>query len=114
MNRLLPVMAAATTADLAQRVETLARIRNGDHAGAIAMLEKNVDAATVSLPIGKPWAELDASARSALQLAKAYRSTYPPAPTESALVQVLATIPMPAVEYCSPALRKVLADGARQ
>lgn len=113
MNRLLPVMAAATTADLAQRVETLARIRNGDHAGAIAMLEQNVDAATVSLPIGKPgpnWTP----ARSAQQLAKAYRSTYAPAPTESALVQLLATIPMPAVEYCSPALRKVLADGARQ
>ena len=35
----LSMMAADTTGNLAQRVETLARIKTGDHAGAVAFLE---------------------------------------------------------------------------
>ena len=112
MDTLLAMMASETTGNLAFRVETLARIRTGDHAVSIAALEQAVDVATTSLPMGKPWTELDAGARSALQVAKAYRSVYPPAATETALIQLLATVPMPAVEYCTPALRKLLADGA--
>jgi hypothetical protein len=114
MDMLRSMMASETTGNLAQRVETLARIRTGDHSGAIAWLEQAVDSATTTLPMGKPWNGLDRSTQSAMQLAKAYRSVYPPAATDTALVQLLETVPMPAIEYCSPALRKVLADGARQ
>jgi hypothetical protein len=113
MDMLRSMMASETTGNLAQRVETLARIRTGDHSGAIAWLEQAVDSATTTLPMGKPWSGLDRSTQSAMQLAKAYRSVYPAA-TDTALVQLLETVPMPAIEYCSPALRKVLADGARQ
>jgi hypothetical protein len=112
MDMLVPMMATEATASLAQRVETLARIRNGDYAGAIPMLEQSVNVATMNLPMGKPWTELDASARSALQQAKAYRSVYPPAPTDTTLVAFLETVPMPAAESCGPALRKLLADAA--
>ena len=106
MDMLLSMMASETTGNLAHRVETLARIRTGYYAGAIAWLEQAVDTATTTLPMGKPWNGLDRSAQSALQLAKAYRSVYPPAATETALVQLLETVPMPAVEYCSPALQE--------
>lgn len=110
----LTMMAADTTGNLAQRVETLARIKTGDHAGAIALLEHGLDAATTTLPMGKPWSGLDRSTQSALQLAKAYRSVFPPAASETALVELLETIPPPEVQYCSPALRQVIENGARR
>jgi hypothetical protein len=102
------MLSAEARGSLLQRVEALARLRTGDTPGAIALLEDAVDTATMNLSQGRPWLELDPEVRSALQLAKAYRSAYPPADSQSELVALLATVPMPDLRYCSPALQALL------
>lgn len=102
------MLSAETRGNLQDRIETLARLRTGDTDGAIALLDEAVDTATMTLPQGKPWPELAPDARSALQLAKAYRTVYPPADSQAELVALLATVPMPDLEYCSPALQELL------
>lgn len=108
-NRMLR---AETQFNLGHRVETLARFRTGDATGAIVLLEQAVDSATESLPQGKPWSELEPDLRSTMQLAKAYRQHYPPPQPSQALTELLRTIPMPDVRYCSAALQELLRSGA--
>lgn len=105
---LTPMLAAETELNLAQRIDTLARVRTGDIDGAVAALEGAVDAAALTLPQGQPWSSLEPRAQRSLQLAKAYRTKYPPAPPDAALSALLDTIPMPDVKYCSPAVQRML------
>lgn len=51
-------LSAETRGNLSQRVETLARLRTGDGAGAIEILERAVDTAAVTLPQGRSFSEL--------------------------------------------------------
>lgn len=101
-------LTAETQFNLSQRVDTLARLRTGDTAGAITGLEQAVDTATLSLSRGKPWSESQPEARSTFQLVKAYRSRYPPSQPSQELSAFLESIPMPDVRYCSPALQQLL------
>jgi hypothetical protein len=103
-------LTAETRGNLSQRVETLARLRTGDEAGAIDLLERAVDAAAETLPQGLPFSELSAATQAALSVAKVYRAAYPPKEPSEDLAAVLAMTPLPDVEYCSPALRKLLED----
>jgi hypothetical protein len=96
--------------NLHQRVETLARLRTGDEAGAIDLLERAVDTAAETLPQGQPFSELSTRTQAALSVAKVYREAYPPTKPSEDLAAVLAMTPLPDVEYCSPALRKLLED----
>lgn len=109
-NTLMPILVAETQGNLAQRIETLARLRTGDSDGAVAALEEAVDSATLTLSQGKPWAELDSRTGSALQLAKAYRAKYPASQYNPTLDALLYTIPMPDVKHCSPAMRRLLSE----
>jgi hypothetical protein len=112
--QLMPLLALETQFNLAQRVETLARYRTGDAAGAIAGLEEVVDTATLNLTQGKPWSDLEPDVQFSLQLAKAYRERFPPQEPNAALSALLATIPMPELEYCSPAMRELLSSDLTQ
>jgi hypothetical protein len=103
-------LGAEVRGNLHQRVETLARLRTGDEAGAIDLLERAVDTAAESLPQGQPFSELSAATQAALSVAKVYREAYPPTKPSEDLVAVLAMTPLPDVEYCSPALRTLLED----
>ena len=94
--------------NLSQRVDTLARFRIGDAGGAIDALEQAVDTATLNLSQGKLWPELDPGIQQTLQLAKAYRTKYPPTKATPELSALLESIPMPDVRYCSPALQALL------
>jgi hypothetical protein len=107
------LLAAETQGNLGLRVETLAKLRTGDAAGAIAGLEQAVDTATMSLPQRRPWSDLDPDTRSTLQLVKAYRHVHPPAAPDPELTALLDSIPMPHVNYCSPALRQLLEASRR-
>jgi hypothetical protein len=104
----LGMLSAETQGNLVQGIETLARLRTGDTDGAIALLEDAVDTATMNLPQGTPWSQLEANVRSALQLSKAYRTVYPPADSQTELAALLTTVPMPDLQYCSPALQTLL------
>lgn len=112
--QLMPMLALETQFNLAQRVETLARYRTGDAAGAIAGLEDVVDAATLNLTQGKPWSDLAPDVQFSLQLVKAYRERVPLQQPNRALTELLATIPMPDLEYCSPAMRELLGSDLTQ
>jgi hypothetical protein len=106
--RLMRLVASETQFALSQRVESLALLRTGDTAGAIAGLEHAVDTAALSLPQGKRWSELDPDLRFTLQLAKAYRTRYPPTDPDAELPAFLETVPMPDVRFCSPAIQELL------
>ncbi len=71
-------LGAEVRGNLHQRVETLARLRTGDEAGAIALLEQAVDTAAETLPQGSAFSELSPATQNALRLAKVYREAYPP------------------------------------
>jgi hypothetical protein len=105
---------AESSFNLSHRVDTLARLRNGDTAGAIDALEHAVDTAAMNLSGGKPWPELEPDVRSALQLVKAYRSRHPPSKPAPELSALLESIPMPDVRYCSPALQELLGAAERK
>ena len=107
-SRLLPNLAAETQFNLTQRVDTLARLRTGDSDGAVASLERAVDTATVTLAQGRPWSELNPDVQFVMQVAKAYRTKYPPSQPNASLDALLETIPMPDVRYCSPAMQRLL------
>ena len=94
--------------NLSQRVDTLARFRIGDTGGAIDALEQAVDTATLNLSQKKLWPQLEPGVRQTLQLAKAYRSKYPPTKAAPELTALLESIPMPDIRYCSPALQALL------
>jgi hypothetical protein len=102
------MLSAETQGNLVQRIETLARLRTGDTGGAIALLEEAVDTATMTLPQGGTWLKLDPDVRSALQLSKVYRTVYPLDESQTELAALLATVPMPDLQYCSPALQTLL------
>jgi hypothetical protein len=78
--------------------------------GAIDRLERAVDTAAETLPQGQPFSELAQATQAALQSAKVYREAYPPNEPSPDLVSVLEMTPLPDVEYCSPALRRLLED----
>ncbi len=103
-------LGAEVRGNLHQRVETLARLRTGDEAGAIDLLERAVDTAAETLPQGQSFSELSAATQAALSVAKVYREAFPPTKPSEDLVAVLAMTPLPDVEYCSPALRTLLED----
>jgi hypothetical protein len=104
----IQMLATETQGNLAQRLETLARIRTSDVNGAIAGLEEAVDTAALTLPQGRPWAELDPGMQFVLQIAKAYRTRYPASPVSHELNALFDPIPMPDVRYCSPAMQQLL------
>lgn len=62
----------------------------------------------MSLAQGRPWSELDPNVQFSLQVAKAYRTKYPPSQQNARLDALLETIPMPDVKYCSPAMQRLL------
>jgi hypothetical protein len=107
---MMEFLGAETRGNLSQRVETLARLRTGDERGAIVLLERAVDRAAETLAQGQPFSELPAATQRALRLAKAYRDVYPPMEPSADLTAVLEMTPLPDVEYCSPALRKLVED----
>jgi len=96
-----------TQGNLATHVETLARIRTGDIAGATSILERSVDSAVVTLPMGKPFAQQVVSTQHVLMATKIYRDAFP---SESGVANdVLKDVPrLPADHpYCSHALGQV-------
>ena len=97
-----------TRGNLANRVETLARLRTGDLEGGIELLEKSIDIAIETLPQGRPASELSEKVRLSLMTAKVYRDVYPPDDPASPVLDVLSELPLPDVKYCSPALQKLL------
>lgn len=103
----IQMLAVETQGNLAQRLETLARIRTGDVDGAIAILEEAVDTATLTLPQGRSYEELNPGMQVVLQIAKAYRTRHPSsaAPELGALFE---GIPLPEMQYCSPAMQLLL------
>lgn len=102
-----------TRGNLAQRVETLARLRTGDLEGGITYLEESVDRAIVALQRGRPTSELSEGVRFSLMTAKVYREVYPPEDAASPVVEILSTFPLPDVQHCSPALQKLLDQAQR-
>ena len=105
---MMDALSNETQGNLAQRVETLARLRTGDREGAIAQLEQSVDTAVMTLPQEKRWTELSESVQRALMVAKAYRSAFPAVNPHPDLVAKLSEVPLPERQYCSPALLKVM------
>lgn len=103
-------LSSETRGNLSQRVETLARLRTGDQDGAIALLELAVDRAAETLPQGQPYSKLPPATQAALRDAKLYREAYPAQDPSPDLAAVLAMVPLPDVEYCSPALRRLVED----
>lgn len=99
---------AETHGNLYRSVEALARLKTGDEAGAITLLEAAVDTATETLPQDRSFSQLPEATRRALQMAKTYRSVYPPAEPSEALSAILDEIPLPEAEYCSPTLQILL------
>ena len=111
LSQTLSMIAAETTGNLGRNVETLARLRTGDSTGAITLLEQALDSAAITIPQGKAWADLDPPTQFAMQLAKAYRHSYPPSESPPGLAAWLDTIPMPSVESCSPAIQALIRRG---
>jgi len=97
--------------NLTQRVETLARLRTGDEAGAISFLEDSIDRATVNLATNRPWTEMSPQTQNALAWAKLYREAFPAA-ADAEVTRVLEKIPMPDVRDLSPAVRQLLEEGS--
>lgn len=98
-----------TMGNLSARVETLSRLRTGDVEGAIEMTETYADAATTTLSMGRPFAELPEDSKRVLMMTKLYRSRFP---SDSAEVErVLEPVPpLPTDhEFCSDAMRQVAA-----
>lgn len=108
LGRMMEHLTHETRGNLANRVETLARLRTGDLDGGIELLEKSIDIAIETLPQGRPVSELSEAVRFSLMTAKVYREVYPPDDPASPVVDVLSELPLPDVKYCSPALQKLL------
>jgi len=103
----LPLLAADTQFNVAQRIESLAKLRLGDTAGAIADLESVVDAGVVNTLRWRAWSDLEPDAQRSIQLAKAYRSKFPSS-SDAALNGLLRPVPVIQAQSCSPALRTLL------
>jgi hypothetical protein len=103
-----------TQGNLSSRIETLSRLRTGDSDGAIEILEKSADAATLTLPMGRTFEELPDGSKRVLMMTKLYRSAFP---SESPVVRdVLGPVPPlpPDHEFCSDAMRQVAAMSAER
>ncbi len=107
---------AEVRGNLNRNVEVLARLREGNETGAVELLEHAVDTVIESLPEGRRFSQLPPLTQTALQKAKVYREVYPPQNPRSELSSILATIPLPEAEACSPPLQRLLdrakAEGA--
>jgi hypothetical protein len=112
-NRTQRLLTVEVHGNLSHRVETLARLRTGDAAGAIALLEQAVDGAIETLPQGQRWSALEPELRLTLQMAKAYQQRYPQDQPRHTLTALLETIPMPDVKYCSPAMQDLLRSASQ-
>ena len=111
LRQTLPMLAADTQFNVAQRIESLAKLRLGDTPGAVADLEAVVDAGVVNTLRWRAWADLEPAVQRSMQLAKAYRSQFP-ASSNAALVDLRAPVPVIQAQFCSPALRTLLEQPA--
>jgi len=107
LGQTMPLLAADTQFNLAQRIESLAKLRLGDVTGAVADLEMFADGAALNLLQGRSWADLEPGVQRSIQLAKAYRSKFPPTNNDT-LVASLLPVPVLDAQSCSPALRVLL------
>ncbi len=107
LGEAMPLLAAETQYNLAQRIESLAKLRSGDVSGAVADLEGITDAAASNLLQWRAWSDLEPGAQRSIQLTKAYRSRFPSSNNDE-LVALLAPVPNLEARFCSPALRALL------
>ena len=107
LRQSLPMLAADTQFHVAQRIESLAKLRLGDTAGAVADLEAVVDVGVVNTLRWRAWSDLEPAVQRSMQLAKAYHSKFP-ASSNAALDDLLAPVPVIEAQFCSPALRMLL------
>lgn len=115
LQQTLPMLAADTQFNVAQRIESLAKLRLGDTAGAVADLEAVVDVGVVNTLRWRAWSELEPLVQRSIQLAKAYHSKFPSS-SNAELDGLLKPVPVLEAQSCSPALRLLLeqsGDGAR-
>ena len=107
LRQALPMLAADTQFNVAQRIESLAKLRLGDTAGAVADLEAVVDAGVVNTLQWRAWSDLEPPVQRSIQLAKAYHSKYPSS-ADASLNGLLQSVPVLDAQSCSPALRTLL------
>ena len=115
LRQTLPMLAADTQFNVAQRIESLAKLRLGDTAGAVADLEAVVDVGVVNTLRWRAWSELEPPVQRSIQLAKAYHSKFPSS-SNAVLDELLKPVPVLEAQSCSPALRLLLeqsGDGER-
>lgn len=97
------LMRAEANANLMWRIEALALIRTGQTDRAVEGLEAQADNLAVVIAQN--------GGGEALALAKAYREAVPPPDSRSAeLSAVFAALPETKMEWCSPALQRLLAQ----
>jgi hypothetical protein len=96
-----------TQGNLGVHVEVLARLKTEDLDGATQLLDRSVDAAVATLPMGKPFGEQSEDTRQVLMATRVYRLRFPTEddPASRALADVP---PLPTGHpYCSRALERV-------
>jgi hypothetical protein len=107
LRQTLPMLAADTQFNVAQRIESLAKLRLGDTAGAVADLEAVVDVGVVNTLQWRAWSDLEPPVQRSIQLAKAYHSKFPSS-SNAVLDGLLKPVPVLEAQSCSPALRMLL------
>ena len=94
-------------------IVVLSEWRTGHEERARAILEGTVDSAVATVyssahTFQKPLPE---SALKMIQLAKVYRTAFPPPPESSPMLfDALGSVSMPVAEFCSPALQKIMSE----
>ena len=94
-------------------VITLSELRTGAEEQARRDLEQHLDiaVATVYLSDKRSPGGPANDAVKLFQLAKVYHSSFPPGPSSpAALKEALDSVPMSSLTFCSPALRKTMAE----
>ncbi|HZN64204.1 MAG TPA: hypothetical protein VFB66_02810 [Tepidisphaeraceae bacterium] len=96
-----------TQGNLGVHIEALARLRTEDVKGATQLLDRSVDAAVATLPMGKPFGEQPEGTRQVLMAARVYRTRFPTA-DENASRALADVPPLPSDHpYCSRALAEI-------